>query len=346
MPASTFAHPEPEAKKPRIQPVFLPFHGCPSRCIFCAQTLQTGRETRSVDCILRRLRQELDLALEKGAPPRELAFYGGTFTALRPEDQQACLNLAAAYREKGLVSGIRCSTRPDAVSRAALRRLKEAGLGRVELGVQSFTDAALSAAKRGYDGRRAREACLMVQEAGLSLGVQLMPGLISPSGAMSAEEFLLDAVQAASLSPATARLYPCLVIEGTELAALWRQGRYAPWSLDESLPALAKALLLLWRAGVRVIRLGVATEPGLEPGVLAGPRHPALGNMARALALLLFIKEQCERNPGSGRRRLSVPKRFQGELWGHARALAAGYAALGLFPENVRYWDEPFFALE
>lgn len=338
---SRFAHPEPSrparARQPSILPVFLPFAGCPQRCIFCDQTAQTGQAPEPLHALHARL--EAQLTASPGAPPQELAFYGGTFTALPAPWPQRFLELAARFLSTGRITRVRCSTRPDAVDPAQLAALKVLGLSLVELGVQSFDDAALLASRRGYDGATARRACTTVRQAGLDLGIQLMPGL--PGHSLRAFED--DVSQAAGYAPQLARLYPCLVLAGTPLAEAWRSGAYAPWDLEATVDALALALLTLWEAGVPAARLGLAEQEGLA--VLAGPRHPALGQLARSRALLLFVRQRLAALPEQQRaqaRVLAAPRRLQGEVLGHKNALQHDYAKLGL---TIRLWDEPDLAL-
>ncbi|WP_461664091.1 radical SAM protein [Humidesulfovibrio sp.] len=278
---------------------------------------------------------------ESPQPAQELAFYGGTFTALPRPWPRRFMELAGRFLASGRLTRIRCSTRPDAVDPARLAELKDLGLSLVELGVQSFDDAALWASQRGYDGQTARRACRAVGEAGLSLGIQLMPGLPGHTPAA----FQADVAQAAAFAPELARLYPCLVLAGTPLAESWRTGAYAPWSLDTTVEQLALALPVLWAAGVPTARMGLAEQQGLT--VLAGPRHPALGQMARSVALLALVRQRSAElaqadGPPEIPTILALPRRLQGEALGHKNALAPHYAALGL---ALHLWDEPDLAL-
>ena len=325
-------HPEPVSSRPRIRPVFLPHAGCPGRCVFCAQETQTGVPARSLEHWHDELSRTLERALGAGDQPKELAFYGSTFTALDPAWQQRFLDLARRFRSKGVVSRVRCSTRPDALDPGGLARLRRWGLDMVEVGVQSFQDAALKRSGRGYAGRLAREACAMVHDAGLALGVQLMPGMPG----LDSEGFLADAAMAGELEPETARLYPCLVIRGAGLEKTWRAGTFIPLGLEQTVALLARALLALWPRGVHVIRMGLAPEPELVERVLAGPWHPALGLMARSRALQFLIMDRVSALGGriSG---LAVPRRLQGEFWGHRAELRPGYEALGATPATVRF---------
>ena len=334
-----FPHPEPlRPAHAKILPVFLPFAGCPQRCIFCDQAAQTGQAPQPLEEIYARLEAQLAKMPATAAPP-ELAFYGGTFTALPAPWPRRFVGLAGRFLASRLISRIRCSTRPDALDPAQLEELRALGLSLVELGVQSFDDAALSDSQRGYDGATALAACMAVREAGLSLGIQLMPGLPG----QTREAFLVDVAQVAALRPELARLYPCQVLEGTPLAALWRAGGYEPWELDVAVDALARALLTLWAVGVPTARIGLAEQEGLT--ILAGPRHPALGQLARSRALLLHVAEQLAALPGSApspKMVLNIPRRLQGEALGQRNELAPEYAALGL---TLRLWNEADLAL-
>lgn len=176
MPAWVLPWPRQARARPII-PVFLPFRGCAVRCIFCAQDVQTGVAGQSawpgppLTHILTETGELLRARAARALPAAELAFYGGTFTAMPDKDQDACLAFASQMLAQGLISAFRCSTRPDCVAGHVLARLRAAGCETVELGVQSFADEALAASRRGYEGVVAAEACGRVKAAGLRLGV-------------------------------------------------------------------------------------------------------------------------------------------------------------------------------
>ncbi|MDR2605411.1 MAG: radical SAM protein, partial [Desulfovibrio sp.] len=182
--STVFPSPYPAAHGSRyIIPIFLPFSGCARRCIFCDQRLQSGQEERSAAAALEQAAGRIDAAAAQGqdagagmggAP--EIAFYGGTFTALADDEFRACLEFVRAHLDLGRISAARCSTRPDKLDGARLAAMRAAGISLVELGVQSFQDRALECAGRGYGGAAALDACAAVKEAGFALGIQLMPG--------------------------------------------------------------------------------------------------------------------------------------------------------------------------
>lgn len=335
-----FHHPEPVTPRPRIWPVYLSWSGCPGRCVFCAQPVQSGQAAAPLDRTLDALEAGLDAALRAGRGPYELAFYGGVFTALPEPWPERFLETARRFRAAGLIGRVRCSTRPDACAPATLDRLAAAGLDLVEIGAQTFDDAVLAAAGRGHDAQSIRQAARAVRRAGLGLGLQLLPGLPGHAPA----DLARDAAETAALGPDLVRLHPCLVLEGTGLAALYRSGRYAPWALAETVTALGEALPVLWRAGIRVTRIGLTPEPGLLRARLAGPWHPALGTMARARGTFRLLAEAAF-DLGGRAFALRAPARFSGELFGHGGELTGAYAALGLARDRVRFEDRKNFLL-
>jgi len=178
-----------------------------------------------------------------------------------------------------------------------------------------------------------------VRRAGLGLGVQLLPGLPGHTP----EIFRRDIETVLAIKPGCLRLYPCLVIEGSVLAAMFDRGEYAPWPLETAAGEIARALPPLWRAGVRLARIGLAPQPELLHTIKAGPWHASLGSMARGRALSAMLTRLLD-----GRRLVSIrlPRRYQGEFFGFGGELAPAYENLGLAKQRVAMWDEPHFALE
>ena len=332
-----FSHPEPRPLRLRLLPVFLPFAGCKERCVFCDQHAQTGRGEVGLDAALADLADRL--SNERG--PYALGFFGGTFTGLSPAWQDRFLDLAARFMGPSGLVHLRLSTRPDRVDRQTLDRLRASGVSMVELGVQSFSSAVLAASGRGYAGSMAKKACAMVREAGLELGIQLLPGLPGHDVHLWRD----DVRRALALNPDVVRIYPCVVVRGTPLADMFQRGEYAPWPLETTVAECGRAVLTFWQGGVRVIRLGLASEAGLLEGLVAGPWHPAFGNMVRSMALRLYLEEKIG---AAGRRasRIFLPRRLAGELWGHGRANAPALARLGIVRENVNFWSESDMVVE
>lgn len=332
----TFKVGERQKRANRIIPVFLPFSGCPMQCVFCAQDRQTGSPAPSpVPTILAKA-EALLAALQScsQSDSRELAFYGGTFTALPTEERTACLSFLHRMQDAGLITHARCSTRPDALSPSVLTALKAHDITLIELGIQSFDSDALATSRRGYDGRLAQEACQRILDAGFELGIQLLPGMPGTTP----DIFLKDVELTLGFQPSCLRFYPCLVPDGTVLARWFREGKYQPWSLEETIQTLGQALHLTWEKNVPVIRLAVAPEPLFDAAVLAGPRHPALGALIQAEALLHSTKKAMA-ELGVPPQRLFLPRRCQGFIYGDRGALKKNWIELGLPPERIYFMD-------
>jgi histone acetyltransferase (RNA polymerase elongator complex component) len=156
-----------------------------------------------------------------------------------------------------------------------------------------------------------------------------MPGV-------DAAVFQADMIQALAVDAAFLRLYPCLVLEGTELARIWRAGAYGPWKLEQTVRALARALLTAGRAGVPVIRMGLPLDAGFAPHILDGPAHPALGAIVQAEALYIYI-DACA--AGRSVAAVCLPGNCRGFFWGERGEMRGRWATLGLHGKNV-LWEE------
>ena len=315
-----FPSPIPQKEHVFLQPVFLPFAGCPMRCIFCNQSSQTGIIDTNFEEIYEQLEQSLSSAMEKKEREREIAFYGGTFTMLPEKWIYAFLDLANKFKEKGLITKIRCSTRPDAFDKNLLQELKAKGLDIIELGIQSFNDKVLAESLRGYDSICAKKACLLVKESGLVLGIQLLPGLIG----YNEENFQNDIDETIALKPAGVRIYPCLVFKDTVLAEYYEKKLFIPWDLKRTEEELSLALFKLWQADISCWRLGLAPFPFQDEHILAGAWHEALGQKVQAKALYLSLmqyKKTLSFKPSI----LGVPKKYSGDIGGYKKELRKYY---------------------
>ncbi len=336
-----FPHPEPQRRHLPTWPEFLPFQGCPSRCVYCSQHLQTGQGETSLQASFDHLDRSLQQRKEEKRPPLGLGFFGGTFTGIPREWMERFLLLAQKYKEEGVLSHIRCSTRPDTVTPSMLHRLAALGLDMVEFGMQSFDPKILTLSNRAYSQETALSACDMVTDAGLELGLQMLPGL--PGHTRDTWE--RDMELCCAKHPRVMRLYPCLVLKGTVLAHMLKSGTYRPLELDETISLLARTLPLLWSHDIAVIRIGLTPEPQLLENVLAGPWHPSLGNIVRSTALLHIIEEQIK-NLDHPPTALFVPTRYNGELWGYKSENSPHLERLGITKKMVTMQEGDLFGLQ
>ena len=297
-----------------ILPVFLPHRGCPGRCIFCDQRVQSGESNpRTPSGLAAELRRDLGALRDRGRSAA-LAFYGGSFDGLPDGERAAWLGLAGELANAGLIpGGLRVSAHPAGLTGVRVAELVRGGVGVVEVGVQSLDDAVLRRALRGHDAAEALDACRRVMDAGIRCVVQLMVGL---PGADAASD-LATSEQVAELCPDCVRIHPTLALKGTGLEAMVRSGEWRPPELDEAVARCAGALEVLGRVGVPVLRIGIQEVAGLREQVVAGAWHPAFGELVRGEVLARRIARDVA--PKDGVIQIHVPRSSVSLLLGHGR---------------------------
>lgn len=255
--------------------------------------------------------------------PGEIAFYGGTFTALPEETLKGLIEILLPVINDGIFTGVRCSTRPDALNPGSLEILARLPITTIELGVQTLDDHLLAVLRRGYTASTVEEAVRKIRSYGWKVGLQLMVGVPEENR----ELFLKTVKRAIDLRPDVVRLYPLIVLPNTVLATWYREGRFSPISLKEAILWCAEALMMFEDAGISVIRIGLQSNPALDGGhVLAGPYHPAFGYFVRVHKWRMVIDRELEKIDCKGRCfRLKVPGRYLDECRGPRQI-------------NVRYW--------
>lgn len=202
----------------------------------------------------------------------QIAFFGGSFTAIDRDNMMSLLKAAQPFLQTGRFEGIRASTRPDAVDKEVLALLKDYGVTTLELGAQSMDDRVLAACGRGHTADDTVRAATLIKDSGISLGLQMMTGLPldTDEGAMATAKALAD------LSPDTMRIYPTVVLADTPLADMMKAGRYLPPTLDESVTLCAELLHFFEiEKGIPVIRLGLHDGDALRQKAIGGAYHPA-----------------------------------------------------------------------
>jgi len=259
-------------------PFFISHQGCPHTCVFCDQRAISGASGAlpTAGQILDRIALWSSTAGER---PLEIAFFGGTFTALPQEAQAELLLPLQPLLENGTLDSVRISTRPDCIDEDHVAWLAERGVRTIELGVQSLDDAVLAASGRGHTASDSLAAIRCIKKSGLQAGAQLMPGLPDDTPASSLSS--LEQVIAAGAD--FIRIYPTVVLKGTELARRYAAGEFTPLTLDRGTYLCKILLQRAMQAGIPVIRIGLQADQGLDDeSVLAGCRHPALGQLVRS----------------------------------------------------------------
>ena len=264
-----------------ILPIFIPHAGCPHQCVFCNQKTISGQKSAAV--VEAKAQIERWLQWIKPGRANEAAFYGGSFTGLDMALQRQLLGLTDELYDKEIIGSVRLSTRPDYIDAERLSLLKEHHVELVELGVQSLDDAVLQRAERGHDAEVVYAAHKLLRDFGFKTGIQLMVGMPGQSFASVQE----TAHKVAQMQPDIARIYPLLVIKDTPLTESYAKGEFAPLSLEEAVEQSAYVYKTLRSAGINVIRIGLQPDEELcvEGNIVAGPFHPAMGELVKGRVL-------------------------------------------------------------
>ena len=311
--------------------LFVPHAGCPQRCSFCDQRAIAGTGDRMTPDKVEAACLQAESRITLPGRQAELAFFGGSFTALPKKEMCALLDAALPFVRRGVFRGIRLSTRPDCVDEGILAALAGRSVTAVELGAQSMDDAVLVQNGRGHTAADVERAAGLIRARGLSLGLQMMTGLPGSTPDTDRE----TAARLAALRPDTMRIYPTVALRGTPLDGMVRSGAYIPPTLEETVALCAELLLFFEEErDIPVIRLGLHASPDLEQNRVAGPWHPAFRELCegriyrdRAASLL----RECGIPPGPVR------------LLVHPRALSA---MIGQRRGNVVWFRERGYRVE
>lgn len=321
---------------PLIIPVFIPHEGCPHRCLFCNQHRISG-QTTGKPVTAAAVQAEIQNWLERSNPERgvQVAFYGGSFTALPRSRQEELLAAAAPFVKHNLVQSLRLSTRPDCMDVEQAQLLQARSVATVELGVQSMNDEVLAAARRGHTAAATEQAVVALRQVGLEIGIQLLIGL--PEDRRATLRRTVE--QVIALRPDFVRIYPLLVVKNSGLADLYTQGRYTPLSLAKAVLLAAFMKERFDREGIRVVRMGLQAGVELEASLLAGPWHPAFGELVASRLMLRQTKKLLAQTK-TDTVRLSINDRDQSVFRGIKSANIERLRQLGLWQRIVLIGDK------
>jgi radical SAM enzyme (TIGR01210 family) len=271
-------------KKQYIIPIFVPHLGCPNDCIFCNQKSISGQKTNMTKEKAKKIIDNYLKSIKNEEAQIEIAFFGGSFTAIEKEKQEELLQVACEYVKNGQVESIRISTRPDAIDKETLKRLKKYKVKTIELGVQSANDYILKRANRGHTFEDVKKASKLIRWYGFKLGHQMMVGL--------PESTRIDEVNTAKalvkLKPKMVRIYPVLVVKNTKLEKEYEEGTYEPLSVVQAVEICKEIVRIFADKNIDIIRVGLQnTEEISDPAnkqseVVAGPYHPAFRQLVES----------------------------------------------------------------
>lgn len=269
-------------------PVFIPHLGCPNQCVFCNQKTISGVSEFDPDTLDGIITEALSTVSDE--TEAEIAFFGGSFTGIDRKLMIRLLKIADKYVKMGRVSSIRCSTRPDYIDEEILGILKEHSVKVIELGLQSTDENVLKISKRNHTVNDAQKACKLIVDNGFTLVGQMMIGLPGSTEKTELEtaEFIIKSGAVA------ARIYPTVVFRDTELCSMTVKNIYKPLTVEDAVKRSASVLMKFIENGIEVIRIGLCASEnlGAEDTYVAGPNHPALGELVENQIYYNVIKKE------------------------------------------------------
>lgn len=294
--------------------LFVPDEGCTHHCSFCNQKTISGKSKRLE---VSEIDSAVKIALNSaGCNEGEIAFFGGSFTAIDRKYMISLLERAHFYVSQGLFRGIRISTRPDCINEEIISLLKKYGVTAVELGCQSMDDDVLKLNTRGHSSNDVVFSSELLKKEGFELGLQMMTGLYGDTE----EKAIETAKKIISISPDTVRIYPTVVLEGTRLCELYKKGEYTPQSVEEAAELCKKLLLMFEEKGIKVIRLGLHSGGNVEEGFVTGAYHPAFREICESKIYLDKVISQIkEKALLKGKIEITVGDRYVSIMTGQKR---------------------------
>lgn len=262
-----------------IIPIFIPHEGCPFKCVFCNQNTITGFGQEIDEKYIRNTIETHLKTIPKNSKI-EVSFYGGSFTGIPIEKQETYLSIAKEYFDNKKIEAIRISTRPDYINFDILDNLKKYSVSTIELGVQSMDDDVLAKSHRGHSSYDVINAVNMIKKYNFKLGLQMMIGL--PEDNLSKIRNTMQKI--ILLKPDFVRIYPTLIIKGTYLERMYRDGIYKPFELGETIKICKELYINFLKNDIDVIRIGLQPTENINfnADIIDGPFHPALGQLVES----------------------------------------------------------------
>ena len=333
-----------------VIPVFVPHLGCPNDCVFCNQRRISG-STKPATA------EDVDNAIDAAAAllpagaKRQLAFYGGSFTAIPVPEQLALLSAAKRRLDAGDIDALRLSTRPDAIDGTVLNRLRDYGVETVELGAQSMCDEVLTLSGRGHTALDVENASRLIKAAGFRLILQMMTGLPGDTKERSID----TARRIIALKPDGVRIYPTVIVRDTALYDLWQAGLYQEHTVDTAVDYCAALVPMFESAGIPIIRMGLNPTEELSGGAAAGGAyHPALGELVKARIMLDAARDKLNSAAIAPRSAVTLGvnskqiSQMTGQHRGNIAALTAEFrlSSLKIHPADVKCGEIAILSVE
>ena len=152
--------------------------------------------------------------------------------------RQHAINEQARHRVVGLVM----ETRPDTANAQTFVDLRRLGATKVQMGIQSLNPTVLTANRRNVSPETIRHAFELARLFGFKTHAHFMVNLLGATPQSDKADYL-SLVQDEALAPDEVKLYPCALVEGTDLVGRFDDGSWRPYTEDELMDVLSHDLL-------------------------------------------------------------------------------------------------------
>lgn len=290
--------------------IFVPHLGCPCDCSFCDQKIISGKTDVPTG---EDVYTASKIAYESGAKNAQIAFFGGSFTAIDKDYMIELLTAAKKCVNEFGFTGIRISTRPDCITPEILDILKSFGATNIELGCQSMSDRVLSLNNRGHLAKDAVDAVKLIKVEGFTVGVQMMVGLYGSDY----ETDINTAKVLASLKPDEVRIYPTVILKGTYLAKLYEAGEYKPMDMDTGVKTCCECVKIFEQIGANILRVGLHASEDIKEKLVGGLYHPAFGQLCKSHLILEDIFSKIK---GKSKIKIRLNPKMLSDVSGHRKS--------------------------
>ena len=266
-----------------IIPIFINHRGCPNRCIFCSQKSAVEFSDTPLEKISEVIESYISSQIKKFGRinPRyeiiQIAFYGGSFTCMGLNFMKRYIDKVKPFFDRYNIDSLRISTRPDCINQEILDFLKENKTQTIEIGAESFDDSMLKILKRGHTVDDILKASKLIKMNNFELSIQLMIGL-----PFETEEIIEKNLKYLKLiKPDFLRIFPLIVLKDTELENMYRKKIFTPVSLEKAVKILAIFYKHCEKENIKIIQMGLHYSEHLMKNYIAGPIHPAIGDLVK-----------------------------------------------------------------
>ncbi len=260
---------------------------CPGKCIYCPSGEIFGKNspksyTGFEPATMRALRADFDAFAQTSGRIKqlqitghktdkiELIVMGGTFPACKFAYQQKfikeCIDAITGKKSENLqkaqknaetseqrLIGITFETRPDYCGEKEIKNMLALGATRVELGVQNIDDEIYKKISRNHSVEDVINSTRLLKDSALKVCYHMMPGLPFSNYKKDLRAFS-EIFSNPDFRPDMLKIYPCIVVKGTKLYGLWKQGKYVPYTTEQAAGLIAeiKSLVPKW---IRIMRI-------------------------------------------------------------------------------------------